>query len=99
MTALKKETLGERVRRLRSRRDLSASFVAKTLGVAESTYREWENGRAIRGEPYIALSQILKVGVWELLTGEKMNLDCMLNELANIEGLVKNIRTELLKRS
>lgn len=44
---------GTRLKRLRSQAGLTAEQVAKKLKFATSTYREWEYGRAIQGEPYI----------------------------------------------
>ena len=44
--------------------------VAPAIGVAVSTYREWEYGRVIKGEPYSALAGVFEVGVSELLIGQ-----------------------------
>jgi transcriptional regulator with XRE-family HTH domain len=46
--------------------NLSVKDVASKLGVAESTYRDWENGRKIQGEPYLELSKILNLPLGEL---------------------------------
>ena len=63
------DTIGNRLRRIRMARGLTTKEVAQAAGVAVSTYREWEYGRAIQGEPYVALSRVLGVSLLELLTG------------------------------
>jgi len=50
---------------------MTAKEVACGVGIAERTYRAWEAGRAIQGEPYLALSDLFDLSVHELLSGEK----------------------------
>ncbi|MDR3608290.1 MAG: helix-turn-helix transcriptional regulator [Oligoflexia bacterium] len=65
------EIFYQRLRTLRERRGLSVRAVAETIGVPMSTYREWENGRAVQGtRSYAPLAQVLQVSIHELLTGE-----------------------------
>lgn len=45
---------------------LSAKEVATRLNIAESTYRDWENGRKIQGEPYLELAKILDLPLTSL---------------------------------
>ncbi|MBK8202439.1 MAG: helix-turn-helix transcriptional regulator [Bdellovibrionales bacterium] len=40
---------------------------ARRIGVPESTYREWEYGRKIRGEPYLQIAKTFGVSIEELL--------------------------------
>lgn len=82
---------GERLQKLRISRSLSVSDMARKLSISLSTYRDWEYGRGIRGEPYILMAKVLKVSLSELLTGKKPSLDI---KLAQIEEIVKNIREE-----
>jgi len=63
--------LADRMRKLRVERDLTAREVAQSVNVPESTYRAWEAGRAVRGEPYVALSKVFGISVHELLSGVK----------------------------
>ncbi len=91
------ENLGDRLRRLRTRRGLSVDAVSQALGVAPSTYREWENGRAIRGEPYLGLRDIFGVSLEELLTGHRGVREEVLREIDRLEDQVKLIRTEVLR--
>ena len=66
------ESLGKRLRKLRVDKGLKASQVALLLNVPTSTYRDWENGVAIRGEPYVALAEIFGCSLHHLLTGEEV---------------------------
>jgi transcriptional regulator with XRE-family HTH domain len=64
----------KRLKQMRENRKLKASQVAEALGIAPSTYREWEYGRAILGHgPYVRLADILGVSLNELLRGESEN--------------------------
>lgn len=67
------ELLNERIRRLRTVKNLTVLNVSQKLGVSKSTYRDWEQGRKISGEPYILLAEIFEIDVYELLTGHKNN--------------------------
>lgn len=85
-------TFGKRLKALREQKNLTLKEVADALKVSGSTYREWENGRSILGEPYLSLAQILGVSLTELMTGEKPTVE---KELTLIEEHIKNIRTFL----
>lgn len=84
--------LSERLKTLRQRKRFSIRYLARKLDVSASTYRAWENGGQIRGEPYVHLAQIFGVSVTELLTGEVSTLE---QELANIERALIAIRSKL----
>ena len=87
-------TLSERLRRLRARKSMSVAEVARAIGVAPSTYREWEEGRQIKGEPYQKLAELYGVTLSEVVIGSggKMSI---LDDLREIENAVKRIRTHL----
>jgi transcriptional regulator with XRE-family HTH domain len=59
-------TLAKRLKKLRETRRLSMRETAKLIGVPETTYREWEYGRAVRGEPYLKIAKAFGVKVEEL---------------------------------
>ena len=84
--------LGKRLLNLRLKKGLSLSELARDIGVSPSTYREWEQGRKIKGEPYEKLALILGVSINELLTGKKHKIDVFLED---IESAVKGIRSLL----
>jgi transcriptional regulator with XRE-family HTH domain len=89
------ENFHARLKRLRERRGLTMKEMAKAVGVPESTYREWEYGRAIQGEPYIAIASVLEVTLQELLSGKKPNRVKVLEKIDQIEGHLRELRTEV----
>src|ERR1700692_1911040 len=52
---------------LRKRNRLSMREAAKRIGVPETTYRDWEYGRAIRGEPYVQIARAFGISLLDLL--------------------------------
>ena len=90
------EKLGDRLKRLRSENGLSVKQVADFLAIAPSTYREWENGRQIRGEPYGQLAKVFKVEVGELITG-KRSYSLEDSDLENLQQLCASIVTQIAK--
>lgn len=83
------EDLGKRLTRLRLQKGLSVSDVARKVGVSPSTYREWEQGRQIKGEPYEKLASLFEVSLTELITGKRPQIEVFLKQ---VESAVKNIR-------
>jgi transcriptional regulator with XRE-family HTH domain len=92
-----KEHLGARLRQLRLAKGLTVVEVAERVGVATSTYREWEYGRAIRGEPYLKLCEVLGVTVWELISGSKVVRSKALREIDKLEYHLQQLKTEIAK--
>jgi transcriptional regulator with XRE-family HTH domain len=88
--------VGESMQRKRKAKGLSAKEVASRLNVAESTYREWENGRKIQGEPYTEISKVLDINIGFLLGIEKNELVQLQTEIDILEGHVKTIRSHEL---
>lgn len=84
------EPFSQRLRLLRKQRGLTIKQVAGFVGVPLSTYREWEYGRAIQGEPYVKIAEVLSVSLSELMTGRKEHSE-VLAELEQIEKHVKNL--------
>lgn len=93
----KTETLGKRLNRLRLERSLTTIEVAKAIGVSSSTYREWEYGRAIRGEPYEKLAIVFGVGLLELLTGNQHSSNEALEFVEELERNIQKLKIELRK--
>lgn len=83
---------GKRIALLRKHKNLSINEIARKLEISPSTYRAWELGASIKGEPYRDLAKILGVSVSELLSGEKSSLESQLDEM---EKLVKGMRAML----
>jgi transcriptional regulator with XRE-family HTH domain len=96
---LMNEPMHKRLRRLREARGLSVKEVALRLEVPLTTYREWEYGRAIRGEPYVQLARILGVSLCGLLGAERAegvaSLPSVGVELLKLEEMVRQLRARL----
>lgn len=85
------ENLNKRLRVLRTKKGLTMKEVAQAVEVPLSTYREWEYGRAIQGEPYTKIAKALSISLSELLTGRSGNSEAW-REIEKIEEHVKNLR-------
>lgn len=86
------EQLSERLKKYRLRRKLSQKQVAEALKVPPSTYRDWEYGKKIVGEPYMKLAEIFEVSLSELLTGKQNSSKELLIIVQSLGELVKNLR-------
>ena len=84
--------IGMRMQRLRVQQDLSVKEVALKAGVPLSTYRDWENGREIKGEPYVKIAEALNVSLYTLMTGESANPSTIYGELDKIEQACRALR-------
>jgi transcriptional regulator with XRE-family HTH domain len=85
----------KRLRRLREDRRLSMREVAKLINVPETTYREWEYGRAIRGEPYIKIARALGVSLEELLGDEAHRPEDLERDIDQIIGRLIELKSKL----
>lgn len=85
--------LGKRLKASRLKKDLSIEEVATRAGVAPSTYREWESGRAITGNPYAQLSSILGVGVYYILGIEDKSKDELFTCLNELEKCIQRLKS------
>ncbi|MBK9324380.1 MAG: helix-turn-helix transcriptional regulator [Bdellovibrionaceae bacterium] len=94
---MKTETLGTRLRKLRLAASLSTHEAAEGIGVSASTYREWENGRGIRGEPYEKIANTFGVTITEVLLGDKASKSKAIQELEKTEAHLKLLRQELFR--
>lgn len=62
---------GLRIKKLQKYSGKSVKEVAADVGVSVSTYREWENGRKIQGEPYEKIAKSLGVSIQTLLSSRQ----------------------------
>lgn len=60
---------------------LTLQQVARAIGVPASTYRDWEYGKAIRGEPYEKLAELFGVSLRDLLASKKTETSDMVGPL------------------
>ena len=84
--------IGQIMKSRRAELGKKPSQVASIIGVSESTYRDWENGRKIQGEPYIKIAQALEMNILKLLDIEKAEHIYIREQLEQIENIVKNIQ-------
>src|ERR1700679_3386462 len=84
--------LNQRLERLRRERGLTAKAMAKLVGVAESTYREWEYGRGLKLPPFQKFSQVLAISVTEIMTGQKPDWEELVEELEVIEKRINELK-------
>lgn len=84
--------IGDRIRKLRIQQNLTIKDVAERAGIPVSTYRDWEQGREIKGEPYVKIARALNVSLYELMTGERGNLLKLYAEIEKIELSCQAIR-------
>ena len=83
---------GQRLKRLRTAQALNIKESARRIGVAESTYREWENGRSILGEPYMRIAETFKVSLSELISGQRVE---KLNEVELLERELQSLLSKI----
>lgn len=91
-----KEPLSDRLCRLRTAKRLSVKEAAERIGVPVTTYREWEHGRKIVGEPYVQIARVFEVSVYELITGEKTSSSDISKIVDVIEQEIKKLKVTLL---
>ena len=87
---------GARLRAQRERKKLSVAEAAARIGVPVTTYREWEYGRAIKGEPYAAIANALELPLSELITGEKTEKQTIFKKFEHLESELMAIKADLL---
>ena len=91
-----KETIGKRMRTLRTAKKLTVKEVAAQLRVPMTTYREWENGRAIQGEPYMKIAEVFEIGLSELMTGEVLQFSELTQQCEEIIMMTANLKQKLI---
>ena len=90
------ETIDRRMARLRRQAGYSQKEVADALGVSPSTYRSWEGGSKISGEPYKKLAQLLGVTLTELMYGEQPDLSDLRMELELIKNSINRVISRVI---
>ena len=63
--------------------------------MATSTYREWENGRAITGQPYLKMAKALGVSVYQIFGIEDQRRNEISSKLTAIKRLVQEVENVL----
>ncbi|MCK5074466.1 MAG: helix-turn-helix transcriptional regulator [Bacteriovoracaceae bacterium] len=86
---------GNRLQRFRKEKHYSIREVSNKLCVAESTYRDWEQGREIKGEPYVKMSHFFDISLYELMTGDTGKVKPILDKVNHVKIILNKIQTEL----
>lgn len=84
--------MAKKLKMYRTKKNLSQIQVANLIGVPPSTYRDWEYGKQIKGEPYIKIAEILGITVSELLGSKAFSAKELLDCLNDIEVRIKSLR-------
>ena len=91
--------ISEQLKKFRKINGFSVVECSEKIGVSQSTYRDWENGRAISGEPYLRISQMFGISLSALFGLEDEELSFQLQELdtalQKASNHIKNIRSRL----
>ncbi len=82
--------LGERIKKAREDKKLTVSHVARKIGVSQSTYRDWEYGREIKGEPYIKIAEALGVSLTYVLGVRKTATEDTIKEIGELIEKLQN---------
>jgi transcriptional regulator with XRE-family HTH domain len=89
--------ISKRIKELREAKNLTIKATAGYLGVPPSTYREWEQGTKISGEPYEALAELFGVSLHYLMTGTyrepEYRVKTIVDQLAQIDRLSRELLT------
>lgn len=86
------DSLSKRLKFHREIKGLSIRDVAAIVKVSPSTYRGWEFGAEIKGEPYFILSSLYNVSLNYLLTGKMSSIE---KQLELIEKAIREIKMEM----
>jgi transcriptional regulator with XRE-family HTH domain len=92
---VEKSLFHERLKTIREEQGLSLRQAAQRAQIPVSTYREWEAGRKIIGEPYEKIARALNVNLYTLMTGELSNTSEVLSIIEKIEHLLGTLRISL----
>jgi transcriptional regulator with XRE-family HTH domain len=75
------EHISKRLQALRQKHGLTLGEVGRAINVPTSTYRDWEYGSEIKGEPYQKLAKLFGVSLTFLITGHNNKETKILNEI------------------
>lgn len=91
-------TIHSRLKHYRTQKGFSIQEVSRRTGIPSSTYKEWENGRQIRGEPYAVLAETYQVSLQELITGRKTQAGPLLQRLDHVLLELQAVKSDLISR-
>ncbi len=85
--------LGQRLKFVRLQKNITIEEVAEQIGVAPSTYREWEKGRAITGNPYGKLCTVLGVSIYYILGIEDGASEALSTCIREMEKCIQKLKS------
>lgn len=85
----------QRLKHYRVKKGIQVKEMAEKLNIPLSTYRDWEYGRSIKGEPYEKIANILNISISELLTGKSSTPKEIMKQVIELECNLKQLRKEL----
>lgn len=93
------QSMSRKLKELRLRKGFSMREAAKRIGIPETTYREWEYGRAIQGEPYTKIAQVYDIRLNDLFgvtnhheNSLEQNLERLISDLHRIKDQVISLK-------
>lgn len=90
-TSVKNNSIGKKLNNRRLELGYSVKKVAAQIGISESTYRDWENGRKISGEPYSKIAEALSMPILGLLSEQEIRVSSIEKEIKSLKECVNNI--------
>ncbi len=91
------EPIAKRLKKYREQSNLTIKEAAKLIGIPETTYREWEYGRAIRGEPYVKIARAFHITLDELFGTQKTSTDAVEKEIDKIVEELSQLKQRLIQ--
>jgi transcriptional regulator with XRE-family HTH domain len=89
-----------RLRQLRKTKGFTIKSFAQKIEISPSTYRDWEYGVSIQGQPYLKIAQALDVSLYELFGSEEPPRTVALCNLSKkLEVLSNELKKEVLTLS
>ena len=88
--------MGSILKKLRQSKKLSMREAARLIDVPETTYREWEYGRLIRGhEAYLKIAKGFNISLDELF-GLQSTSSSVEKDFEQLEILLKSVKKKVL---
>ena len=90
------DAIGKRLTKFRKNKNLTQKEVATLLSVPTTTYRDWEYGRLIQGEPYLKLDEIFGVSLSDILGVDSLQIRRdLINKLRSLKQQVEDIEKNI----
>lgn len=83
----------EQLKKIRAKLKISQREAARRIGVSDSTYRAWEYGNAIQGEPYPQIAKAFGISLDELFGVAKE--ESVEEQLERIVTIIQSIRSKI----